>query len=461
MIAVQRTSAVLTSALLSMLCITAACTNESSGNDDGQIPVTTGPADTVTDDGDGPDGPTPKSPSEDFDFVRSGLGESCLVTAHCDEKLGLICVDNTCIALGMVEADSGTAPVAPVRLGQVGESCRARSDCELNLACLRNTCVPLDTLEPSDTQKSDAGAPDLSLTVGQVGESCTSRADCAPGLACFNARCVQGSSGLAPTGKECVVIQCREALDCCPTPPATCATLEANCLASPGSASCTSFEANCVCDGSNYDCTANQCVFIQCREPVDCCPIPPTTCPTLKDQCDLDPESTACAQYDANCVCDGSSYDCNDNVCSVRRACTTDANCLTTQVCDVAAGYCVGCLADDDCPEGGACIDNLCESGCQGDEDCPFFNQCMDGECVEVGCQTDRECKVFTGDLQAVCKEGECQVKCVSDFECANNMVCVDSACVPVGCETDEECRLQLGNGGLATTYEVECKLVE
>jgi len=465
MITLNQTSAVLTFAAFGTLCIAAACDSEPSDPASTPVPVAADDMGTNSDDDDddddqGSDDTTPKTQSEDVNFIRSGLGESCLVTAHCDEDLGLICVDNTCVSPTMAQSDGGEAPSAPRRLGQAGESCRARSDCELDLACLRNTCVPLNNLDTSNDFDSDAGASDVSLTVGQVGESCTSRADCAPGLACFSGRCVQGSVGLEPTGKECVIIQCREALDCCPEPPSACATLEADCLANPGSSSCTSFDLNCVCDESSYDCTDNQCVFIQCRQPVDCCPIPSSSCPTLEADCDLDPESSSCTSFEALCVCDGSTYDCRENICQSRRACTSDTSCLTTEVCDVAEGYCVGCLADADCGEGGTCVNNVCTAGCQGDEDCPFFNQCMDGECIEVGCQTDRECKVYTNDIQAVCKNGECQVQCSSDFECAANNVCVSGACVPVGCETNEECRLQYANSDIVTTFEIECKAV-
>lgn len=470
MIIIRRAKAVLTSAVISSLLITGACNPESSDADgqtdpgrdleaaDSNAGSETGPEDRDSDSADAP----VNSASADFDFVRSGLGESCLVTAHCDEELGLLCVDNTCVSPTRSASDAGAESSAPARLGQVGESCRARRDCELNLGCIRNTCVPLDDVDTSETPGQDAGtgSADVSLVSGQVGESCTSRADCAPGLACFSGRCAQGSSGLEPTGKECVLIECREAVDCCPTPLSSCPTYEAECLANPGSTYCTTFEQNCVCDGSDYDCSANQCVYVQCREPVDCCPLPPTSCATYEAECEIDPASEYCTIFEQNCVCDGSTYECANNTCSARRACTSDTNCLSTQVCDVEAGFCVGCLLDTDCPQGATCAGNVCTAGCERDEECPIFNQCIDAQCVDVGCQTDRECKVYTGDIQAVCEDGECQVQCASDFECAENMVCVNNACVAAGCETDEECRLQFANSGLTTTFEIECKAV-
>jgi hypothetical protein len=388
--------------------------------------------------------------------IKSGLGESCLVSDHCDTDLGLVCVGNTCVdpkrGNGTMDRDAGSAPL-PSRLGQVSESCRARIDCDLGLACIANICVPIESVSAPHL---DAGT--AQLAAGQEGESCTARSDCAQGLACLSGRCARGSSGLEPTGKECVVIECQDPVDCCPEPPSTCPTLESYCLASPGSTSCQQFEQLCQCDGTYFDCTDSRCLSVQCREAADCCPAVSSSCPLYEAECAADPESTYCDAFDTSCVCDESRYRCTADQCETVYPCASATDCPTAMVCDAEAGVCVGCLSSADCGSG-TCTDNVCASGCERDEQCPLFHQCADGECVDVGCQTDRECKAYTGDQQAICQDGECQVQCSSDFECSSSMVCVDGTCVSAGCETDEECRIQLG--GVVTAYDIECRAIE
>src|SRR2546426_50290 len=73
------------------------------------------------------------------------------------------------------------------------------------------------------------------------GESCQVTNDCAPGLACqpigsIGGICVVGVFNVAQTAKECALIDCTTADDCC-TPPSNCASLLTTCLADAGSIS--------------------------------------------------------------------------------------------------------------------------------------------------------------------------------------------------------------------------------
>src|SRR5688572_22401526 len=65
--------------------------------------------------------------------------------------------------------------------------------------------------------------------LGQRNESCQTRADCLPGLVCVNEVCSVDRFDVVPTGKECAVVACREAKDCCAQPSAACAALKTAC----------------------------------------------------------------------------------------------------------------------------------------------------------------------------------------------------------------------------------------
>ena len=65
-----------------------------------------------------PDAATPAAElgSEFTRPLEAGKAWREMIHRYLASTLGLICVDNTCIAVGMVESDSGAAPVAPPRL---------------------------------------------------------------------------------------------------------------------------------------------------------------------------------------------------------------------------------------------------------------------------------------------------------------------------------------------------------
>jgi hypothetical protein len=252
-----------------------------------------------------------------------------------------------------------------------------------------------------------AGCKSTSTTVdarkSSKGEVCQTTNDCADGLDCVprandpGGLCVKGEFNVAPTAKECAVIECAQPVDCCPVTPAgiDCTTLNSECQqGGPTSSFCSEYKTYCACDGSKYACTNGSCQSI-CQTPTDC---------------------------------GGGTFQCN-------------------------AGKCVECTADNQCTGGDVCSDTgACVPPCKTDTDCSAFNRCSSGHCSATGgCATDRECIASTKNVTATCaKDGTCVVPCQSDLECGNPeeyrfFSCIANQCIYVGCGSDKECQLYLG----------------
>jgi hypothetical protein len=232
-----------------------------------------------------------------------------------------------------------------------------------------------------------SGSSSNPTTGAASGESCRSRADCAQGLACIAKVCTLDDSGLVPTGKECVSIECAVSSDCCPEPSSYCQSLEQNCKLGD-SYSCQQYQQLCSCQPEHWSCETDHCVEL-CETSTDC---QQGTCVALK---------------------------------------------------------CVQCGVDADCPSSMSCKQQKCVPKCTDSTGCPYFHQCIDGGCVETGCANDRECIAVTGNVLALCADTECKVPCESDVQCGLTATdieaCIGGFCVSVGCESDEECRLLLG----------------
>jgi hypothetical protein len=254
------------------------------------------------------------------------------------------------------------------------------------------------------------------------GESCRLSGDCEPGLVCVRGTCSVGSLNLTPTGKQCVLVSCHEPKDCCPTPPADCASLLQSCEAGL-SFDCQTYQSLCTCDGSKFQCESGKCSQM-------CTPSNGVTQDTCKVM--------------------GSNFSCVN-------------------------GKCVECTQDTECPTVGGvtrtCKDNKCQVKCAKDLDCDPFYRCdaMSSVCVYSGCKTNLECISKASNPLAVCTAGKCDVPCQSDPECATLMtpsagvvmpgvqVCVNSHCVDVGCDSDDQCRiLNRITGGSKTTAECQ-----
>jgi hypothetical protein len=239
---------------------------------------------------------------------------------------------------------------------------------------------------------------DAESRTSRKGEACQVTNDCSPGLSCLpipggaGGLCVTGEFRIAQTAKECAIIECSQATDCCGTPPAMCPQLLSQCADSgTGSIECEQYEAFCKCDTNKIDCEQNKCV-------------------------------TKCTGDD-DCLASGSGRKC-------------------------AGGKCVQCAGDTDCGDDLQCLSGQCQAPCESDGDCPGFNRCSSGRCIPGGCDTDRECVAATRNVEATCgTDGKCIVPCQTDLECGNPksysfFSCVQNQCVYVGCETDKDCRL-------------------
>jgi hypothetical protein len=241
------------------------------------------------------------------------------------------------------------------------------------------------------------------------GEVCQTTADCESGLSCVprssgsNGICVKGEFKIAQTAKECAIIECHDSVDCCPTPPSNCASLDQQCKQSPGSFACDDFNRLCRCDGSRYACESGRC----------------------------------------------------------RPACKTNTDC---GIGSCIEGKCVECEDDGQCRNGTVCNSGRCVPPCTSDTECPSFNRCSEGRCVDSGCSSDRECVAATKNVEAKCTDKKCVVPCQTDLECGNPQEyrfysCIKNQCVYVGCESDKECQLYLGQSAVpGTKHEIVCR---
>jgi hypothetical protein len=281
------------------------------------------------------------------------------------------------------------------------------------------------TLVASTNSGCGDDSDDTPDRVAHKGEVCQSTNDCAPGLACLPSGmgnggvCVVGVFNIAPTGKECVIVECQQASECCDPPPA---------------AQCESLRRSC--------------------QELDA---------------GMGGNPNTCAQYEKLCICDASTRDCVDNKCVVR--CASDTACSGTGMNRCVGGKCVQCANNNDCGSEGsglACLNGKCQSGCQNDADCPGFERCVQNRCIPSGCQTNRECVAATRNVESVCgPDGKCIVPCQSDPECGNPKdyafySCLGGRCVYMGCESEKDCSLFLGSGGSTggpgTKQQIVCR---
>ncbi|MFZ9886798.1 MAG: hypothetical protein ACO3JL_04775 [Myxococcota bacterium] len=187
-------------------------------------------------------------------------------------------------------------------------------------------------------------------------------------------------------------------------------------------------------------------------------------CPAVSPACALDAaENGLCVQCtDAAAHCAPSEV-CADYGCRI--ACATENVGCTDGVCDVEAGYCVGCLEDSHCPTGEICEGRSCIEGCRDDRDCPEGLICDDNQqCVggcdpvndtcPVGAHCDvatRSCVVGCNGDDDRCLEGDvcvdeqggagwrCRAACDNDNPCPADRTCLAGVCRD-GCQSSDDC---------------------
>jgi hypothetical protein len=159
-----------------------------------------------------------------------------------------------------------------------------------------------------------------------------------------------------------------------------------------------------------------------------------STCDLATGRC------VACVPSDDRCpmeqYCVAATNTCAPG-CRDDRACTRavgDGGVMTRR-CDLGARRCVQCVANDDCPLGNLCQDNLCVPGCSPTRACAAGRTCCEGACVDTAVSVTHcgacgaACSVANGAPE--CRAGACAVgRCAAAF--------ADCDRLPAnGCEVD------------------------
>jgi Cys-rich repeat protein len=149
---------------------------------------------------------------------------------------------------------------------------------------------------------------------------------------------------------------------------------------------------------------------------------------------------------------------CLANVCEAVE-CRADGDCEAGQSCVEYACVAQGaCTSDGQCAVGTICVDSTCQAGCRVDGDCPDGSLCVPdlgahGECAD--CRWDGDCPVdqrcVDNDCRSECQSdadcpgGHCDpqtttcVDCLQDADCAAGQICQTHVC-QAGCRQDADC---------------------
>jgi hypothetical protein len=294
---------------------------------------------------------------------------------------------------------------------------------------------------------------------GIRGESCQDWEDCGVGLSCIDNQCVVDSFPVAVSADQCQYVECTIPEQCCSLANFDCDGFLQSCT-DGDSAGCANYRANCTCSAATQSCKNGECLF-KCNSAQDCCPsLNINFCFELEQQCELGVPS-ACENYSlVGCDCDASAYTCTlEGQCQA--ACELDAEC-PGGFCQ--AEKCVSCRNDNDCGAGERCFGYTCIETCANNTNCPAFHTCdlVTGVCKESGCYTDKECVAGSGNVLATCQASACVVPCTTDLECDTptnygNLKCQDGICTDVGCETDQECKIRHAPDGSVGKGEWQC----
>jgi hypothetical protein len=188
--------------------------------------------------------------------------------------------------------------------------------------------------------------------------------------------CVTGNFRVAKTAKECALVECASAGDCC------------NAGLNP-----------LACQMGTVACDLGKCVS-RCNSDLDC------SFATGGSRC----SGGKCAQCAGDPDC-APGNQCVTGKCQA--PCTNDGACSGFDRC--LAGRCIasGCQADRECIAATRNVDAICGTDgkciipCETDLECgsptsySFFS-CIDKRCTYVGCESDKDCRLFfTGPSDA------------------------------------------------------------
>jgi hypothetical protein len=245
------------------------------------------------------------------------------------------------------------------------------------------TTVVLGALIAVAGQSGCGRDDELAVRTSRRGEVCRVASDCAEGLFCApmpggsgGGLCVTGNFRVAKTAKECAIVECAAAGDCCDG----------------------SIHPN-PCENGAITCEVGKCVA-RCR---------------MDSECALTNVGSRCAG--GKCVQCALDQDCPPGLQCITGACqapcTNDGACSGFDRC--LAGRCIasGCQTDRECVAATRNVDARCGTDgkcivpCETDLECgsptsySFFS-CIDKQCTYVGCESDKDCRLFyTGPSDA------------------------------------------------------------
>jgi hypothetical protein len=236
--------------------------------------------------------------------------------------------------------------------------------------------------------------------LGERGESCRARNDCEPKLICIAEQCVPEQLPIEVQPKQCVRVQCKADADCCASFVAqlTCPMLKESCTAGDMVA-CASFNSACVC---SLQCSAHTCLAVRkCSSDSECGP---------SHHC----QAGKCVQCAADSDCTVSGQRCVSGACRAgcERAeqCPLFSDCQSGECVEVGCESDRACYFATKDPFA-RCRDGRCESSCTSDAQCPAMSACESERCVFVGCESDAECRALLGLVnQTGTEQARCQL---------------------------------------------------
>ncbi|MET0591557.1 MAG: hypothetical protein ABW133_02585, partial [Polyangiaceae bacterium] len=157
---------------------------------------------------------------------------------------------------------------------------------------------------------------------------------------------------------------------------------------------------------------------------------------------DAGPISVPCG--DANCLSNSMRPLC-DTAAGRCVECTTDANCPFTArpTCNRTTGTCVACITDANCPTATPyCVNNACRV-CTTTMGCTPPQQCItqgNTTSCQLRCMSDGDCATAPNNNRACNLQTMMCVQCQNNTHCAGNAtgpICVGTTCRQCGVDTD------------------------
>jgi hypothetical protein len=315
-------------------------------------------------------------------------------------------------------------------------TCGTAADCPTGFSCAgaqnTGTCTPTSCNFATDCGNSNcqsnhcectssSGQCASGMCAGQCGAKvCNVAGDCGTSEACAGA--VGGNCGqkACNINSDCASNSC-VANKCACSANSQCGS--GTCAAAQPLGTCTAKTcydaAQCgaaeVCSGSSGNCGPRACSATN--------PCPTGTCVGGICSC------TANSQCVTGSTCGLHTY----NSCTFK-ACTTAAQCGSSETCDTVAGFCKPkpCTTTSQCGTNSTCVNNFCacsNNNVCGSNSCKNVGDCTAHACVTAACGTSQTC---TGAVS-----GNCNAEpCTTDTQCGGGR-CVTGKCT---CGVSADC---------------------